>query len=161
MTHDNSRRAFFLRGGAALGAGVAGTAAASSLAPPPPAADADLQRRLGELQDREAIRELHQALLARVEQATGAGALATHLGYRGNAQQALDAVRISADGRHAVALWHVDVKVATPLQGDSTAAQMARLQGQHESVHWESGRLQERYEKRDGQWHLASLQYLA
>ena len=67
-----TRRAFFLRGGAVLGAGVATSAAAGALLLPgtPHAAPdrlRELQRELTSHQDREAIRQLHLAFTAAVE----------------------------------------------------------------------------------------------
>jgi hypothetical protein len=57
-----TRRAFFLRGGALLGAGV-GTMAAAAV----PDRVTELQRELTSHQDREAIRQLHLAFTAAVE----------------------------------------------------------------------------------------------
>jgi hypothetical protein len=147
-----SRRAFFIQGSATLGAGVATAAGATGLAPAPRAAAvAD--------ENVEAIRQAHLAFVAAVENHSRAGAIATHQAYRANALQIADAIKVSADGHHAAALWHVDVKVGTPLEGDSTPAQMARLQGMLADVHWETGRLDVRYVKVDGQWQIASLRY--
>lgn len=47
-----------------------------------------------------------------------------------------------------------------PVQGDSTIAQMARLQGMLADVRWESGWLQARYVKTGGRWQIAALEYL-
>lgn len=61
-----SRRAFFLSGGAALGAGVATTAGAAALV-----SDQSTQpgrrRQLEDLADREAIRQLHMAFTSQME----------------------------------------------------------------------------------------------
>jgi hypothetical protein len=68
---NGARRAFFLRGGAVLGAGVATTAAAGALlagsGPAVPDRLQELQRELTGHQDREAIRQLHQAFTAALE----------------------------------------------------------------------------------------------
>jgi hypothetical protein len=149
----NSRRAFFLKGGAALGAGVAGTAGAAALLP-------GRSEMSTELADREAIRQLHLAFIAVVEAEARAGAAPTHRAYRPNAAQMHDSLAVDAAGRRATARWHVDVKIATPLQGDSTAAQMARLQGQFADLRWEPGCLEVQYEKRRGQWQIATMEYL-
>jgi len=53
----------------------------------------------------------------------------------------------------------VDVRVSSPLQGDSTIAQMARLQGMMGEVRWESGLLQATYVKHAGGWAMTSLDY--
>lgn len=149
-----SRRAFFVKGGATLGAGVATAAGAAPLAPAAAAPAASSQ-------DREAIRSVHAAFIAGVERQTLAAALATHHAYRANALQEKDQLQVSADGRQASAVWHVDVKVGTPLEGDSTPAQMARLQGMLADVHWESGMLHGSYVKVEGAWQLAGLRFEA
>lgn len=187
--HDTSRRAFFLKGGAALGAGVA--AGGTALAAGAPMADAD------DAAEREAIRRLHLAFTGLMEAAdheaaaalftadarlqlgetvaTGAAAIrhllveqyrsqqaaSLHDAYRPNGRQQLDRLAIDAGARRATATWHVDVRISTPLQGDSTAAQMARLQGMMGEVRWESGLLQATYVKRAGRWMMASLDYRA
>jgi hypothetical protein len=151
--NHSSRRAFFLHGGAALGAGVASTTGAAALLPASATAQTDLA-------DREAIRQLHLAFIAAVEAQSRPGAAATHRAYRANAAQLHDELAVDAGGRRATARWHVDVKLATPLEGDSTVAQMARLQGQFADQRWEAGRLQARYEKHGGQWQLAAVEYL-
>jgi hypothetical protein len=68
---------------------------------------------------------------------------------------------VHADGRTATATFHVDVAVGTPLQGDCTAAQMARLQGQFADLHWETGRLDAELVKQPDGWKLAALRYSA
>jgi hypothetical protein len=52
------------------------------------------------------------------------------------------------------------VALSTPLHGDSTVAQMARLQGQMASRRWETGRFEAQYVKARGQWKMATLSYL-
>jgi hypothetical protein len=70
----STRRAFFLQGGAVLGAGVATTVGAAALSPQksaPPSADdplKQLQQQLANVEDREAIRELHFAFTTLIEQ---------------------------------------------------------------------------------------------
>lgn len=152
---DTTRRAFFVKGAATLGAGLAAATAASAAMPAPATPDASVAA------EREAIRSVHQAFIAGVEDGQLCGAEATHHAYRSNARQGADQLVISADGLRAEATWHVDVKLGTPLEGDSTAAQMARLQGMLSDLRWESGILAARYEKRAGTWALSSLRYQA
>jgi hypothetical protein len=68
---NRTRRAFFLRGGVVLGAGVATAAAAGALLPATCTAVPDrlqeLQRELTNHQDREAIRQLHLAFTGAIE----------------------------------------------------------------------------------------------
>jgi hypothetical protein len=195
MTHikaNRSRRAFFLRGGALLGAGVATTAGAKALlADPTPAAPELLQS----VADCEAIRQLHltftdlmenQAYEAATElfhehaqlnlsglAAVGKPAIAhlfavqyrqlqaavMHSAYRQNAAQRKDRMSISQARQQATATFHTEVQISTPLQGDSTVAQMARLQGQMADRRWESGRFDARYVKVQARWKMASLRY--
>jgi SnoaL-like domain len=184
-----SRRAFFLRGGAILGAGVATTVAAAALMPERAGPEAQVH------DDREAIRQLHLAFTGLVEggsyeaaaelfteqagldlgglRATGRSAIrelfadqyrqqkaaAMHTAYRQNALQRHDLLALSPDRRQASAAFHTEVQVSTPLQADCTAAQMARLQGQMAERRWENGRFDARYVKVQGVWKIAELRY--
>jgi hypothetical protein len=156
-----SRRAFFLQGGAVLGAGVATAAtAATGRSQSPGIEQGTLQQQLADAHDREAIRQLHLAFTGRVEDQSlevAQGVLIVRL--RPNHLQRKDTLVLAEDGLQAAATWHVDVALGTPLPGDSTVAQMARLQGQVASHHWESGRIEARYVKSEGQWKIASLDY--
>ena len=186
-----SRRHFFLRGGAALGAGVAAAAGATSLTPTAAPGEQPDARA-----DREAIRQLHMAFMSRMEaQAYEAAAglfaeqaqlqlgevsaegptigkvlaeqyrehraASLHSAYRPNSAQQQDVVTVSADQRQATALYHVDVRITSPLRGNSTLVQMARLQGQMAVQRWESGCIEARYVKARGEWKMASLRCLA
>jgi hypothetical protein len=188
-----SRRAFFLGGGALLGAGVATTAGAKALlAAPTPAVPEPVQLII----EREAIRQLHLAFTELVEnqayeavtdlfheqaqldlsglRAAGKPAIARlfsvqyrlqqaaviHSAYRQNAAQRQDRMSISQVRQQASATFHTEVQISTPLLGDSTVAQMARLQGQMADRRWESGRFDARYVKAPGGlWKMAALQY--
>jgi hypothetical protein len=68
---------------------------------------------------------------------------------------------MTANGRSATATWNVDVKTGMAIEGDSTIAQMARLQGHLGHVQWESGRLEARYEKAEGEWRMTEMKYVA
>lgn len=197
----SSRRAFFLQGGAALGAGVATTVGASTFAEGTAASQAgeleQLRAKLDLEQDREALRKLHVTFTALLEKrvwtdaaelfdeqahvdlsgvrADGKSAIrklfveqygeqtasVIHGAYRPNASQRQDMLAIDEKRLHATAIWHVDVQLSTPLQGDCTAVQMARLQGQMADCRWEAGRLEAKYVKTQGQWRIASLSYRA
>jgi hypothetical protein len=177
---NSTRRAFFLQGGAALGAGVA--ASVQAAAPARPAPD-----------DHEAIRKLHFAFttLMETQQYETAGDLfderarlqlsGVHasgkpailelfaMGYRQQSANVIhsayryrsDAVTLSENRQHAVATFHVDVELCTPLRDDCTIAQMARLQGMMAERRWETGRIEARYVKTGGQWKIESLRYPA
>lgn len=181
-----SRRAFFLKGGAAVGAGVAG--AGTALA-------GDAARPDANATDREAIRLVQASFAANIEARAWEAAVALfapqaslrlasaevagqpairqyflqrdavanadsfHDAYRPNARQLHDSITVDADSGLARATWHVDVRVGRPLQGDCTLAQMARLQGQLEDMHWESGVLEARYMRHEGGWVMQALVY--
>jgi hypothetical protein len=157
----STRRAFFLNGGAALGAGVAATAGAAGLTAPAAA------RGVGSAEDREAIRRLHLAFVSQLEnQSTPAPADLfgaqdeVQLGaYRQTSSQQYDEVTFSEDGLRATATFHCEVELCTPLQEDCTAAQMARLQGMMASRRWESGRFEASYVKTRGQWQMESVSF--
>jgi len=164
VKQKSTRRAFFLHGGAVLGAGVAATAGAGLAAPVPMPSGTR-----GSAEDREAIRQLHLALMARLEnQSAGAP---EHLfgepgqvqlsAYRQTPSQQNDEVKFSEDGLRATATFHCEVELCTPLVEDCTAAQMARLQGLMASRRWESGRFEASYVKTRGQWTMASVRYTA
>ena len=53
------------------------------------------------------------------------------------------------------------MELSSPLQGSSTIAEMARLQGHVADRRWETGRFEAKYVKTAGQWKVASLEYLA
>ena len=184
MSQNNTRRAFFVQGGAALGAGVGAAVGASAVAAAKPApADEQvrqLQRQLRDAQDREAIRHLH-ADFTRLVTSGSYGQAAElfagpasrqfadryadpeaviHTGYRQGVSHQSDAVVISEDGQSASGTFHVAAELTTPIRGDFTIARMARLQGQVADRRWESGRLEARYGKAEGQWKMTSLDYV-
>jgi hypothetical protein len=159
LKKKSTRRAFFLNGGAVLGAGVAATAGAVGLAPPAAAAG----KPGAGAEDREAIRQLLLAFIARLENESDAASplFDEQLGaYRQTASQLKDEVRLSEDGLRATATFHCEVELCTPLQDDCTAAQMARLQGLMASRRWESGRFEASYVKTRGQWTMESVAYV-
>jgi hypothetical protein len=185
-THS-SRRAFFLNGGAVLGAGVAAGASALAAGKSPPLNDSAQDDQLKQLRaeldaaaDREAVRQLHLAFTAMVEvQDYDAAARlfadhahlddyrqqsapSLHAAYRPNSLQQRDVVTLSDDRQSAVATFHVDARICTPLQGEFTVARMARLQGQVADSRWETGRLEVQYVQRSPRvWRIASLRYVA
>lgn len=158
-----SRRAFFLKGGAVLGAGVATTVGA-------------VQSQVMEIEDREAIRALHLAWMALIEKQRyeDAGklfqerarldpreqaAFAQHAAYRQGTSRSADTLTLSEDRLRASATFHTEVEVCKPLLDDCTAAQMARLQGNVAERYWEAGRFDVAYVKVSGAWKITSLRY--
>jgi hypothetical protein len=157
----STRRAFFLTGGATLGAGVAAGASALVSAGPHEDELTKLRRQLESAQDREAIRRLHLDFASLVGSQHAEDSMITAYRYtlRDNARALEHAVVLSEDGLQARATFDVEVEVSTPLQGDSTAVQMALLQGNVASRRWEAGRFEARYVKTQHQWKVASLLY--
>jgi hypothetical protein len=154
----STRRAFFLNGGAVLGAGVAATAGAAGLAAPAVAKSG------GSAEDREAIRRLHLAFVSqletqRYERAAELFSEAQLAACRQTTSEQKDEVKFSEDGLRATAMFHCEVELCTPLQDDCTAAQMARLQGMTASRRWESGRFEASYVRTRGQWTMESVSY--
>ena len=68
--------------------------------------------------------------------------------------QVLQALELSENGGKAVKSGY-----GVPLHDNSTAAQMARLQGQLAERRWESGRLEAGYVNTDAGWKIAKLEY--
>lgn len=101
---------------------------------------------------------MHLAYLNRVENrpVDALAGRATILRLRPNHLQQADAVTFSEDRQHAAAIYHVDVELGTPLQGNFTVAQMARLQGQTTDHRWECGRIEAKYQKQRGEWMMES-----
>jgi hypothetical protein len=175
VKQKSTRRAFFLQGGAVLGAGVAATTAATGLAlaatPQASAGNGAGVGARGTAEDREAIRQLHLAFVARLEADATVGNQAdapvrelfdehVQLGaYRQTSLQRQDEVVFSEDGLQATGTFHCEVELCTPLQDDCTAAQMARLQGLMANRRWESGRFEASYEKSRGQWRMTAVSY--
>ncbi len=157
----NTRRAFLTQGGAALGAGVAATASASDLASGSAPSRNDeleqLRRQLAEAQDREAIRQLQRTFLSTPGVPPSLSA-AYHRSYRPDTRRP-DALLVREGGLQASSTVYVEAEVCTPLQGDSTIATMARLQGQVADSHWEAGRIDITYIKTAGVWQTATLAY--
>jgi SnoaL-like domain len=88
-------------------------------------------------------------------------AAANHSAYRQSDSQHKDAVTVSEDRQQAAATFHTEVELCTPLQGDCTVAQMARLQGHVADRRWETGRFEAKYVRTRGQWRMLSLSYLS
>ena len=102
QTTKSSRRAFFLRGGAALGTGVAAGISASALASQHPAPlqqqVQDLRRELAGAHDRAAIRKLHLDFASLIEQQAYERAAGLF-----DERARLDLSGASASGRSAIA----------------------------------------------------------
>jgi SnoaL-like domain len=88
-------------------------------------------------------------------------AAAIHRAYRQSNSQHKDTVTLSGERLQATATFHTEVELCTPLQGDCTVAQMARLQGHVADRRWETGRFEAQYVQTRGRWRMMSLIYLS
>jgi hypothetical protein len=160
-TARSNRRAFLTQGSAALAAGVAATAGVTALASdgamPRQSELEQLKRQVAAAQDRDAIRQLQRTFLS--TPGLPQSLLAPYRrAYRPDTRR-MDTLTLSDDGLQASCTLHVEAEVCTPLQGDSTIAAMARLQGNVAASRWEAGRLDITYLKTAGVWHAATLAY--
>ena len=147
MKGTTTRRKFF--GGAAMLAAplAAGAAVASD----------DLAARLAALEDANAIRALLRDWARGVVAGTAAAPTENIYGF------ALDAdVSITvADNGTATASVACVVETATPIDGNETLVEMARLQGDGIVRRVERRVLHGSFVKRDGSWHFASTELRA
>jgi hypothetical protein len=112
-----SRRRFFTQGGAALGAGVAATVGASGLTPDDPT------KRLREMEEREAVRQLHLAFTSLIEQQAYDAAAElfdehAHLNLNGASATGRRAIARQLSDRTAAA-FHRAYRQCTSQQSDS------------------------------------------
>lgn len=84
-----------------------------------------------------------------------------HTAFRRDALAAADEVRFSADGQRATVTMNVESELCTPLRGEGSLLDMARLQGHAADRHWQPGRFEAECVRRDGQWKLAALTWRA
>jgi hypothetical protein len=131
----NTRRAFFLSGGAAAVATTAGI--------PAVAQGGNSQQGLLAARDREAIREALAAVLARTE------------GWQ-DLSRRQDEITLLGRER-ATAAVHFEVEQCTPLEADCTAAQMARLQGNVADRSWVAHRVEVDFAKLNGEWKVSGI----
>lgn len=186
---DQNRRAFFRKGGMAMGAALASTTVGATGMMND---QGNLRERLAGLEDVDAIRTLWQhygqllsegrfdeipALFA--EDAEIVLDNTTYSGreqeirqlFNGSANTGLKLSRLLQDGsqeervdiapdhRSATACFHAMVKAGRQLSGDATIHQMARLQGMDQEQWWESARHEFELVKHDGFWEIHRLQY--
>jgi SnoaL-like domain len=172
----NSRRAFFLQGSAALGAGAAALAHAGAAS-----GTQQTQSQPGDAAaDREAIRLLQQTFMTLIENQDYDAAAqlfeprarqqfddeyrrqdgeARHGAYRSGRSRLADSVTVNESRDRATGNFHVEVEWHTPLHEDCTAAQMARLMGQVADRRWEAGRFAAQFVKTEGRWRFSELSY--
>ncbi|GEM_PF-3188279 len=185
---DSTRRAFLGRAGAVLcgpvaiaAAGAAGLARTDARAR---AAEAErgasgmaiLEARLANLEDRNAIRELHQRYVRHLnEHAFGEGAygrlldlftddatvqVESHARWVEDGSHR-DVIVVAPDRHSAAARFHGLVEVEAPLPAVSPLIEMARQQGQGVARWWERGVHEAEFARIGGRWRIAQLRYRA
>jgi recombinational DNA repair ATPase RecF len=158
---NNNRRTFIRNASVAVTAAVAGSGASA-------ATDTNtLEHKLGVLEDLNAIRALQQRYFALVQQRNDAelAALFVTQATQVHTARVLDArlddasIEVAQDRQSASAQLRSRVQLATPMRGNGTLQQMARLQGQSEQQWSESGVYTAQYVKLDGKWKISSLSF--
>lgn len=82
-----------------------------------------------------------------------------HTAFRQDQAQQRDEITVSEDLQSALATFHFQVEISRPQTDASVLGEMARLQGQYASSHWESGKFDVAYSKVAGQWKISKLTY--
>ncbi len=131
----STRREFFLKGGVAAVATTAGMPALGEARVSP--------QELSDARDREAIREALGQLFADKECWQDLSRRTDVIAFHG--------------GERATATVHFEAEQCTPLEGDCTAAQMARLQGNVASRQWVARCVEVDLAKIEGEWTIAGV----
>jgi len=200
---DSGRRSFIWKTGAAMSAVVASAVAGIPNRNLDPDSNLKgqldhLSRRIGSLEDANAIRRLHQAYESRLDQGmyeevagmfsddaqvvfngglfegrdgihrlycdhfasgrTGRKIEAAP-GFEVDPEQQLEIVEVAGDRKTAIGKFPYSIQVGTPLIGDSSLVEMARLQGEGIMHWWESGIHEVSYVKKENEWKIARLEY--
>ncbi len=170
-TVNSARRGFLWKASAALAAPLT-VSAASVSARAPDDRDA-LQRRLAQLEDVNAIRELTRRYVRHVNAgAHGEAAALFAQPAHADARFALttlaadplggeDAIEIEASSMTATARLHCTAELATPIEPVTPLVEMARAQGGGVLKRSERGVLEGVYVKRDGCWKIERLAFRA
>jgi len=74
---------------------------------------------------------------------------------------AVDTVEIAGDGKAATGSFPYSIQAGTPMQGDSSLVDMARLQGEGIRKWWEGGTYKVTYIKAGKGWKIRRLEYRA
>ncbi len=80
-------------------------------------------------------------------------------GFAPDPAQQLDIVEVAADRKTASGQFPYSIQVGTPMTGDSSLVEMARLQGQGVLHWWEGGIHEVSYVKEDNAWKIKRLEY--
>jgi hypothetical protein len=80
-------------------------------------------------------------------------------GFEPDPAQQLDIVEVAADRRTATGQFPYSMQVGTPMTGDSSLVEMARLQGEGIVKWWEGGIYEASYVKVGESWKIRRLEY--
>ncbi len=80
-------------------------------------------------------------------------------GFDSDPAQQPDVIEVSADRMSAVGRFPYSMQVGTPMTGDSSLVEMARLQGEGIVQWWESGIQETAYVKSGNTWKIRKLEY--
>jgi hypothetical protein len=81
-------------------------------------------------------------------------------GFEMDPAQQLDIVDVAGDRRTATGRFPYSIQVGSPMAGDSSLVEMARLQGEGIVLWWESGIHEVSYVKHGSTWKIRKLEYL-
>ena len=80
-------------------------------------------------------------------------------GFGPDPAKELDIVEMAADSKTATGRFPYSMQVGTPIEGDSSLVQMARLQGEGIEKWWEGGVCEASYVKVGNKWKIKRLEY--
>jgi hypothetical protein len=200
---NDGRRSFMRKTGAALSAVVASAAVGFSKSAADPTAGLRdqidrLSGRVGNMEDADAVRRLHQAYESGLDRRMFEDVVALFAdeaevvykggvfrgkesirrlycdhfasgltgkkiepapGFEPDPAQQLDIVEVAADRKHASGQFPYSMQVGTPMTGDSSLVEMARLQGEGVVQWWEGGILEVSCVKGCDSWKIKRLEY--
>ncbi len=200
---NDGRRSFIRRTSAALSAVVASTAVGFSKPAFNPAAGLNdqidrLSNRVGNLEDADRVRRLHQAYESRLNRGMYEDVVAMFAddaevvyngglfqekegirrlycdhfalgltgkkiepapGFELDLEQQQDIVEVAEDRKTATGQFPYSIQVGTPMTGDSSLVEMARLQGEGIVKWWEGGTCKASYVKIGESWKIRRLEY--
>jgi hypothetical protein len=80
-------------------------------------------------------------------------------GFEPDPAKHLDIVEVAADRKNASGQFPYSIRVGTPMKGDSSLVEMARLQGEGVLQWWEGGIHEVSYVKEGDAWKIKRLEY--
>lgn len=180
---NSNRRSFFLRGSAAVGAGlVSASAGATTLlfdsSRPLKEQVEQLQQQLKTLEDRQAIRQLMSAYSILVEQDAVAETpelftadgeifpdkntdVETVTAFHLEPNVGQDLIDISEDRQSASAVFHCRAEISQPISGNTTVEVMAKEQGMNATRRQVQGKVGIACRKEGGRWKINRLEFIS